>query len=128
MVIQQITPLRAAPARDSAVLVVGNLSSWQQAGRAVPSVAGFHFTAFADVTQTLMQVIKPDLVLSALMGDDYDVIELARRLASLDFTGRYRALTHHLPSPRVVLNEVRAAAPGIDFDLFDLERDSFAKS
>ena len=50
-------------------------------------------------------------------------IGVALEIYSMDYAGRYRALTHHLPNPRVILNEVRAAAPGIDFDLFDLEYD-----
>lgn len=108
----------------TAILVVGNLASWQKAGRAVPVLHGFHFSAFADVTGALLQRLAPDLVLSALMGDDYDVIELARKLAQLDFPGRYRALTSGLPNPQVVLNEVRAAAPQIDFDLYDLTREN----
>ena len=123
MVAQQLKSAFALKALDSTVLVVGNLTSWQKAGRSIPSLAGFHFSSFADVTHELLQTTCPDLVLSALMGDDYDVVELARLLDSLDYAGRYRALTHHLPNPRVILNEVRAAAPGIDFDLFDLEYD-----
>ena len=103
------------------ILVVGNLASWRKAGREIPQLPGFHFAAFDDVTAALLRVTAPDLVLSALMGDDYDVIDLALRLALLDFTGRYRALTSGLPNPRVVLAEVHQVAPGIDFDLFDLD-------
>jgi hypothetical protein len=123
MVIKQPRPQVAAPSHLSTVLVVGNLESWQKSGRLVPNLPGFHFAAFKDVTSRLLHEVAPDLVLSALMGDDYDVIELARRLAMLDYLGRYRALTAHLPNPALVLNEVRAAAPQIDFDLFNLERD-----
>lgn len=108
------------------VLVVGNMASWHRAGRAVPVMNGFHFTSFGGVTDELMQAVAPELVLSALTGDDYDVIELARRLAVLHYTGRYRALTSGLPNPRVVLNEVQAAAPGIDFDLFDLDKNALS--
>lgn len=104
------------------VLVVGNLASWKKAGRKIPAVSGFLFVSFEDVTQQVLLTFNPDLVLSALVGDDYDVVDLARRLVSVGFVGRYRALTSTLPNPRLVLNEVRAAAPLIDFDLFDLER------
>lgn len=107
--------------RVLSILVVGNLASWRKAGREIPRLPGFHFTAFDDVTAELLRVTAPDLVLSALMGDGYDAIELARCLALLDFAGRYRALTSGLPNPRVVLAEVHQVAPGIDFDLFDLD-------
>lgn len=114
------------PTQVQVILVVGNLASWRKAGREIPKLSGFHFACFADVTNELMQAVSPDLVLSALIGDDYDVVDLARRLAALDFVGRYRALTSGLPNPRVVMSEVQAAAPGIDFDLFDLDNNLLA--
>ena len=117
-----MTPLALVPSYAT-VLVVGNLVSWHNAGRAPPVLRGFVFAAFSDVTDALLHLHAPDLVLSALVGDEYDVVELARKLASLEFRGRYRALTSNLPNPRMVLNEVRTAAPQIDFDLFDLDRD-----
>ena len=120
---QQLKPLIAARPPGSTVLVVGNLRSWQQTGRKIPVMVGFHFASFHEVTLTKLQQIEPDLILSAVMGDDYDVVELARKLAILGYGGRYRALTSGLPNPRIVLNEVSAAAPQIDFDLFDLQHD-----
>ena len=120
---QQLKPPLAKEPAEATVLVVGNLASWQRLGRKVPTLPGFHFAAFQDVTLHLMQAVVPELVLSAVMGDGYDVVELARRLALLGFSGRYRALTSGLPNPQIVLNEVNAAAPQIDFDLFDLEHD-----
>lgn len=120
---QQLKPPLAIRPVEATVLVVGNLVSWRKSGRKIPILSGFHFAAFHDVTQQMLQTISPDLVLSALTGDDYDVVELARKLAFLGFCGRYRALTSGLPNPHMVLNEVSAAAPQIDFDLFDLRRD-----
>ena len=121
--IEQLRPHFAAQHQLSTVLVVGNLSRWQKSGRTIPNMPGFHFTSFLDLTDDLILAVAPDLILSALMGDDYDVIELARRLEFLGYLGRYRALTTGLPNPRVVVNEVRATAPHVDFDLFILERD-----
>ena len=114
------TPVSAGPL-GATVLVVGNLVSWQKTGRQVPSLPGFYFAAFHDVTQSMLQLIGPDLILSALMGDDYDVVELARKLSDLGFRGRYRALTINLPNPHIILNEVTAVAPQVDFNLFDLQ-------
>ncbi len=110
-----------------AILVVGNLDSWKSQGRPIPILTGFYFTSFQDVTADLLQHLAPYLVLSALMGDDYDVIDLARKLARFEFVGRYRALVSGLPNPKLILNEVRSAAPQIDFDLFDLDRDQLLR-
>lgn len=116
----QPQPLHPAPGPPSTVLVVGNLLRWQRAGRLVPNLPGFHFSAFGAVTANLLHDLDPALVLSALMGDDYDVIELARKLAWFGFDGQYRALTAGLPDAALVLNEVRAVAPGLDFALLDV--------
>ena len=123
MVGQQLKPLIAARPLGGTVLVVGNLLTWQKAGRKLPALPGFHFASFHDVTDSMLQFIAPELILSAVMGDDYDVVELARKLGFLGFCGRYRALTSGLPNPAMLLNEVANAAPQIDFDLFDLEHD-----
>ena len=122
---QQPNPVIAARSLGSTVLVVGNLHSWQRTGRKIPVMTGFHFVSFDDVTLTTLQDIDPDLILSAVVGDDFDAVELARRLAILGYIGRYRALTSGLPDSRIVQNEVAAAAPQIDFALFDLEQDFY---
>lgn len=118
---EQAHPLHAAPAPLSVVLVIGNLDRWKETGRLLPQLPGFHFTAFADVTADLLHRLTPALVVSALTGDDYDVIELARRLAALAYGGQYRVLTSGLPDAQLVRNEVHAVAPQIDFDLLDVQ-------
>jgi hypothetical protein len=102
------------------ILVIGNLRSWALAGRPVPLLDGFRFASFEDLSAALLEETRPHLVLSALMGESFDAVDLARRLAELGFAGRYRALTNPLPRPEDVREEVRAAAPGLDFDLFVL--------
>ncbi len=102
----------------SMILVIGNLRSWERAGRDIPRIEGFRFAAFDELSADLLRDARPDLVLSALMGESFDALDLARRLDELGFRGRYRALTNPLPRPDDVRDEVRAAAPGLDFDLF----------
>ncbi len=105
------------------MLVIGNLRSWSRAGRSLPQLAGLDFIALADLDAALLDRLRPDIVLSALLGEDFDAMDVARRLATLGFQGRYRALTAALPAPGVVRAEVRAVAPGLDFDLFILAED-----
>jgi hypothetical protein len=100
------------------ILVIGNLLSWEREGRPVPSLDGFRFTSFADLDEHLLNGLKPEVVLSALMGESFDAVDVARRLAELGFTGRYRALTNMLPNADAVRDEVREVAPDLDFDLF----------
>lgn len=57
------------------------------------------------------------MVLSPLVADGFDVIDIAIRLAELKYTGRYRAIAEDLPNGNMIRKEVRAHAPDLDFDL-----------
>jgi len=103
------------------MLVVGNLRSWQRQGLEIPQIDGFHFVGLQDVTADLMGRLRPDVVLSALMGESFDALDLARRLSGLGYGGLYRALTNALPNPSAIVSEVRASAPGLDFDLYIID-------
>lgn len=99
------------------ILVIGNLLNWTRDGRPVPDLDGFRFAPFRALDANLLRAVDPPVVLSALVGDDHDAMDVARRLAELGYRGRYRALAARLPNPDVVRREVRSAAPTIDFDL-----------
>ncbi|MFQ6548534.1 hypothetical protein AADZ90_011290 [Aestuariibius sp. 2305UL40-4] len=99
------------------MLVVGDLKGWLKAGRSLPAGPGLHFVGFDDLDARRLAEVAPDIVLSALLAPDFDVIDLALRLDELDFTGRYRAISDDIPSPGVVVAEVRQHAPGVDFDV-----------
>lgn len=108
-------------AQKPVMLVIGRYNAWTGAGRDVPHMPGFHFLGYGDVTAQTLRRIAPDVVLCALMGDGFDAIDLAERLAGLGFTGRLRALATDLPNPDAVRREVCEACPEIDFDVLVLE-------
>lgn len=108
------------------MLVVGNLRSWRRAGRALPQLEGCDFVGFAGLDAQVLERVRPDVVLSALVGEDFDALDLARRLAELGFRGRYRALAMDLRHPGTVLAELRAAAPGLDLDLLLIDEEGGA--
>lgn len=99
------------------VIVVGDRVGPPEGPIDLPNQERFHFHAFDEVCAELLDRLRPNIVLSALMGAGFDAIELAARLDQLGFSGRYRALAHDLPDAALVCREVRAAAPRIDFDL-----------
>lgn len=78
---------------------------------------GYRFACFSELNIPLLESVAPDMVVSALIGDGFDAIDVARRLACLGYRGPYRALSQPLPRPGLVRAEVRAAAPDLDFDL-----------
>lgn len=89
---------------------------------ALPRIPGFHFRTFDAVNRALLDELQPEVVISALIAHDFDAIELARLLTEAGYRGRYRALSGALPDVRIVVTEVRATVPGIDFDLFVLAK------
>ncbi len=105
-------------ATPTVMLVVGQVGD----PAALPRIPGFHFRPFPSVTRQLLSDLRPEVVLSALIARDFDAIELARVLQIEGFAGRYRAVTPALPNIRGVVAEVRAAVPGIDFDVFVMDR------
>jgi hypothetical protein len=104
-------------ASPTVMLVVGPVAD---AAR-LPRIPGFHFRPFPAVRRQLLIELKPEVVLSALIARDFDAIELARLLMLEGFAGRYRAVTTALPNIKCVVAEVRAAVPGIDFDVFVMD-------
>jgi hypothetical protein len=109
--------------QDGPVMLVVGSRSRIGSGKAgnLPRIPGFHFVGYAEVTAALLAATLPDVVLSPLFGEGFDAIDLARRLVALDYRGRYRVVADGLPEPGVVRAEVRAQAPGLDFDLFVID-------
>lgn len=81
----------------------------------------FVFVAFSEVSETLIETHSPDIVLSTLFGGNFDAIDLAHKLSSSGFNGRYRAVSIGISNPEIILKEIRASVPGIDFDLFQMD-------
>ncbi|TNC71949.1 hypothetical protein [Rubellimicrobium roseum] len=100
------------------ILVIGNLDAWERHGRRAPDLDGFRFARFDEIDAGLLAEVAPGMVLSWLVDDGHDAVDIARRLAELGFAGRYRALAPDLPNVAAIVEEVREVAPDLDFDLF----------
>ena len=98
-------------------LVIGNLARWSAEGRATAAFDVYQYTEFAMLTRELLDRIDPAIILSPLVGDDFDVLEIATQLAKLGYKGRYRAITTDMPNAEMVRAEVRSHTPDLDFDL-----------
>ncbi len=108
------------------MLVVGRLSTLQRGPRVAQQVAAvaptqdLHFCEYQELAAEVLHDIQPTVVLSVLLGPDFDALDLARRLRELGYTGMYRALTAGLPDPALVRAEVANVAPDLDFELFNI--------
>jgi hypothetical protein len=86
----------------------------------MPVVGGFTFADHAALNAGLLARLRPDVVLTALVGHGFDVLDIARTLGQLGFRGRYRAVVEHLPNPALIRSEVASVAPQVDFDILSL--------
>lgn len=101
-------------------IVIGDLARWTKTGHKLPDVCGINFVQFETLTADLIALVAPDMILSPLIGDSFDVHEVAARLAEYGFTGRYRAICRGVPDVTMIIAEIATIAPGLDFDLLPL--------
>lgn len=106
----------------SPTLVVGDLVRWKELGHDIPEIDGFYFVDFDDVSIETLEKIRPQVILSPLLGRSFDAVEVARRLEAMGYRGRYRVVTDGVPRPDVVKREVNAVAPNLDFSVLLLPR------
>ena len=104
----------------SKIMIVGDIARWKLLGRLQSEVADCTFVEVDDLNHENLLTIAPDLVLSPLVADGFDVLDVVQFLAAAGFNGRYCALSTHMPEPAIVLEEISAIAPDLDFDLLVL--------
>lgn len=98
-------------------LIIGDLDRWVAAGRETVPFENFQFCKLEKLTTDVLRDFAPDMVLSPLMGDTFDVLTVAAHLRRLGYKGCYRAISMHMPDADVVCAEVAEIAPALDFDL-----------
>lgn len=112
----EAAPQRGFDAGGACVLAV-NLAAGQLDPLMDPGPRTSVFARFAQITAEFLAQVAPDIVVAPLFGPDFDVLDLADRLAAAGFAGRLYALTLPLPRPDAVRAEVRSHAGGLRFDL-----------
>ncbi len=68
---------------------------------------------FSDISSTLIESLRPSLVLTPLLSRWFDCIELAQRLSECGYSGSLHILADGIPRPQIVLNEVREVCPDL---------------
>ncbi len=99
------------------VLAVGDVREWTRHRGSLPVDGNLAFTSFEGITAELFDILTPELVLSPLLARGFDCIDLAQLLSSINFLGRYRAVTDEIPNPDMVRREIRSLCPKLDFDI-----------
>ncbi|MFP1644916.1 hypothetical protein [Pontitalea aquivivens] len=75
---------------------------------------------FPDLDGALLARLQPDIVVAPLIGDRFDILDLAVELDRLGYRGALRAVTRPLPNADLVRREIAAQCPRIDFALIEL--------
>lgn len=101
------------------VLVIGDLSFWQDQGRTLPESQSRRFIELADLTAKLITEFAPEIVMSPLVGLSFDVMDVAHKLKKLRFLGRYLAVCDTLPDALGVCRELRECVPDIDLQIVE---------
>lgn len=102
------------------MLIIGDLERWQAEGRVIPELDGFAFIDIADLTAENISGATSGIVLSPLVGDGFDAVDVATRLVALGFQGRYRVIAPSLPDAALIREELHRMAPDLDFDLLPI--------
>lgn len=90
-----------------------------------PMLRGLHDTAvfhsrLRALSAALLERLQPEIVLSPLLCEEHDIIDVARRLKACGYHGALRALSPPLPRINMVLGEVRQICGQCDFDIIEL--------
>lgn len=75
------------------------------------------FANYADVTHELIEALRPQVVVSCMLGRGFDCVDLAERLSAIGFRGTYRLIGSGMPEPELVVRELRSLFPTLRVDL-----------
>ena len=117
VLINGISPL--ADRRACAILIVGNNICDDKSNRVSDGDHPESHAAFCDVNRSLILRLAPRLILSPLIARDFDAFELASRLARIGYVGKYRAVAPNIPDKDMILRDIRANCPSVDFDVIE---------
>jgi hypothetical protein len=75
--------------------------------------------SYDDISPALLAARKPDLVVSMALAGNFDCLDLAMILQASGYVGSYLAIALGFPVPGIVIREVNALCPELDFDIID---------
>lgn len=101
------------------ILVVDPSQELPQALRGV-SGATITITRFAMIDADLLSRVQPDVILAPLVSPGHDILDLARQLDKVGYTGPLRAYSPPLPNVALVCAEVKQIWSGRDFDILEI--------
>lgn len=85
-----------------------------------PKIDGFVFVDFESLADCFAARPRPTAILSVLIGNGFDAVDIAGELHRSGYQGQYRALASAIPAPNLIKREVAQVAPGLDFEIIEV--------
>ncbi len=76
---------------------------------------------FMALPKSAFASLAPRLIVSPLIAESFDALELATKLQEFGYQGRYRVVAKEVPNPELVAREIRFVAPAINFAIAGLK-------
>ena len=105
------------PFRSSLILAIGDPYSGRVTQLPLSGRGKVAYRSFADMTAEEVVALNPGLVISPLLAERFDCLDVARLLDAAGVTGKYRAVAEELPDPGLIRREVGLQFPGLDIDI-----------
>lgn len=105
------------------ILAVGDTMQSDDNALKFPEFEKISYVGFLDVTSETLDRINPALILSPLLCNSFDCLELALRLQQLGYRGKYRVVAPTLTNPKMVKTEIKSQAPDVDFEIVTTNTD-----
>ena len=106
--------LRNVQQSSVSIVAVGDPVGWAEKGNPMPT-EDMAFVAFPDVSEAILSLYNPKVVVSPALATAFDCIELALLLHNIGFKGAYWAVARDLPKPDLIEREVAQMCPRLDF-------------
>ncbi len=98
------------------VLAVGGPNDWVRQ-EDLPSGGAMAFVTYDELSEAMLDLYKPKIIISPAWTASFDCIDLAILLRTIGYAGAYRAIASDVPNPKLVEREVAQICPTIDFQL-----------
>ncbi len=103
------------------ILIIGDVSRWATEGRDITDTEDVTYAGVDDITRDLLLSHDPDIVLSPLVADSFDALDVAAILDEARFGGRYLAVSDPTIDKAVIMAEIAQIAPDLDFDVIEIK-------
>ncbi len=109
-------PENVGKGQKTTILAVGDREEWLRQGHNLPR-ENLAFVAFEDLTEATLEKYAPTTIISPVLTQGFDCIELTLLLRNLGYRGVYRALAHDMPKPALIEREVMQLYPDLNFKI-----------